>query len=946
MNNNSNYGSNGNGNGNGNANYGNGGNGNNGGNGSGVTCYNCGKTGHMARDCWSRRNQQYSDPELEGMKAYYRDMLKQKRELVEQKRYVPAQVEIEPAPRGSPRTTSSNKAATTTPGRRTRFEPGESSAQSAKRSTHRTMKLDKGKSPVGTTLGDGPTADFPTSRPTPLAAAGSVDKKTPASCTRSGMLDFVFNIQRELTSKRADRIKDMCHKAGIRYITRDQVVEELVCAKTDLAYEGFYTAFLWEYLVALLGIRDVLRRQSGNREFRRVVDESAATTCILLTNQGQISWMEKIVKILPTGGRLPGFRDKGVYVIMSPWCKKMYIGGTTRSFATRWDEHCRCLVSKNLGRSPVLYKWMRKFRWSKHVLIPLMGVKVEDVGTTEARLIGGLVQHKLVRELLQSRVRIVYMRNRSVGELLHNHRAYAELREVTCRCEEFPSFPKEGGHVMCRISEIQAPNFVKNSRNVTYQEGNESVQEVRKFADSLDGLVRTPVDRNPGDTRIVCPVTYSHSMKMAFVSNSSYEVCSDNENQVLKNLKTEYNLRGLHLIARWVPSGKLGRLYTIPKDKDLQRCRPIAPSCVCPFVLADRRVARALHRLLVSLPLEHHFNLHSLAQLTRRVGDAVRTISSRGGCDSLLVRCYDAKEMFTHLPHAAVIDGVEWLLDHFEERGFGSVKVAIRGKLTTLSRTRKKDEGFVTVDFEHIREALQFQLGMSFARCQNRVIRQTSGIPMGRATSPALACITCAHAERSFLASLGKDRVLCQGIRVIDDITLLVGFSASVLESIVVAEGLVSAFVDSFTEGVVLARKDGGTNVWDFLGTEMSMTTKPIGFQIWPKTKNMASLQQGKRLHFQSMQDFQSCSSKHTKINMVGTSVKRQIMLASSCTAAVPAICYVLQETLLRGHPPEVFFRGLANVARLAQKPILMKLLAMIRLGWKEDLPLRSRHFG
>ncbi|GBG58617.1 hypothetical protein CBR_g17 [Chara braunii] len=46
--------------------------------------------------------------------------------------------------------------------------------------------------------------------------------------------------ERELTSKRADRIKDMCHKAGIRYITRDQTVEELVRAKTDLAYEGLY----------------------------------------------------------------------------------------------------------------------------------------------------------------------------------------------------------------------------------------------------------------------------------------------------------------------------------------------------------------------------------------------------------------------------------------------------------------------------------------------------------------------------------------------------------------------------------------------------------------------------------------------------------------------------------------------------------------------------------
>ncbi|GBG74852.1 hypothetical protein CBR_g19365 [Chara braunii] len=194
------------------------------------------------------------------------------------------------------------------------------------------------------------------------------------------------------------------------------------------------------------------------------------------------------------------------------------------------------------------------------------------------------------------RMRIVWLKNQSVGDLLFNFRTAARKEELVCTCESFGhGFQRVGGHVCFRLNDVKdAPVCIRNNRNVvrpsrrdvvgrlraqissSFPDLGFKVPEVRRgdlavcmnevwrgdlgvcnedevitWTKKVEGLVRTPIDHNPGDTLVCCPVKYSEGMRQLFLDNDGFVECDESEESLLAATRAAYLERNFDRLARW-----------------------------------------------------------------------------------------------------------------------------------------------------------------------------------------------------------------------------------------------------------------------------------------------------------------------------------------------------------------------------------------------------------
>ncbi|GBG83332.1 hypothetical protein CBR_g37045 [Chara braunii] len=193
----------------------------------------------------------------------------------------------------------------------------------------------------------------------------------------------------------------------------------------------------------------------------------------------------------------------------------------------------------------------------------------------------------------------------NVLKLSHPDRGGLLLQEIKQGLEGWVNW--RGGKVTIGRAEVEACLSVKEDTVSKYLD----MGTVCRLKKQLEGLVLTPLDRNPGETLALCPRKYYEAMLQLFVTSVGYRVIREPEAVVMEAMRCEVFDAGLTKLAQWDKKGKFGEAYVMPKHKDLTRFRPICPTYSEPTVRGCRIVAKALNHLLFSLPQDWHFNLRS-----------------------------------------------------------------------------------------------------------------------------------------------------------------------------------------------------------------------------------------------------------------------------------------------------------------------------------------------
>ncbi|GBG69474.1 hypothetical protein CBR_g4168 [Chara braunii] len=457
------------------------------------------------------------------------------------------------------------------------------------------------------------------------------------------------------------------------------------------------------------------------------------------------------------------------------------------------------------------------------------------------------------QSLVIERMRLVRLKNRMVASVIHNYRQIIDKGQEVSFCKGI-SLDRFQGHVRTRHDHVEGVDkFLHNSRNIT---GGRTISELqildcifqatpkgwRRYLLMLDrvdvrrclnvkssaltamtehevsaqvlglrGLVLVPQDRNPGATLVICPVLYLHGFRMTFCWNIGFRRLMMTESRVLTMGKEDYQDPGLTNVATWRTCGRIGRAYVLLKDKDFSRWRPISPSWSEPSRTACARLGRAIRYMMLCLPGSYHFSLKSTDDLKATLTKAVDTLRKTG--DMVVARCYDIKDMFAKLPHSDIILFVAWLVSTLEKRGLVAVKVSVRGKACKMARTLRKEDGYVCLTFGVIMKMLRYELGHTYTMCGTFVYQQIFSIPMGKHSFPALANLLCAKAEFDFLTCIGNERRFISGVRMVDDVSVLVSFMAKDVDTYQRAMRLFEDFTEAYPPTLKLVRKDDGNNV-------------------------------------------------------------------------------------------------------------------------------------
>ncbi|GBG73119.1 hypothetical protein CBR_g12836 [Chara braunii] len=98
------------------------------------------------------------------------------------------------------------------------------------------------------------------------------------------------------------------------------------------------------------------------------------------------------------------------------------------------------------------------------------------------------------------------------------------------------------------------------SKTVRIGEKYLDTKDVEALKEKQEGLVLTPLDRNLGETLVMCPKLYFDAMMDMFVLSTGYTIVNDSETTIQQKMKDDARASGLQQFVRWDSKGCIGSM--------------------------------------------------------------------------------------------------------------------------------------------------------------------------------------------------------------------------------------------------------------------------------------------------------------------------------------------------------------------------------------------------
>jgi hypothetical protein len=279
----------------------------------------------------------------------------------------------------------------------------------------------------------------------------------------------------------------------------------------------------------------------------------------------------------------------------------------------------------------------------------------------------------------------------------------------------------------------------------------EDVNWVRKKMEKR--WVITWLDKNGGELFVCCLVWYWRKVKGIFDwkgKEVNYERVKMKGEEVMKGWREEMKWWRKEEEGGEIPVG-----YAVPKEKDIEKMRPIVSYAKHPWKIALNTTAQIIVFLLRRMGLDETV-IWRMMDVKKIVGE----LNEWSGETRMMVG--DIKNMYTELPHKEIIEVIEWLVDRVKGKVRGSkwLRVEKRGRGGGGFGRGEVKKGWVELKMRDIVRVVMFDLNNCYIRLGDVIVQQKWGIPMGSLLSPILVIVICVKYETVFGATLGVDNRL------------------------------------------------------------------------------------------------------------------------------------------------------------------------------------------